>query len=86
MPVRTQFRVRTGIPISWVYKMIVKINGKEEKIENGLNLQALVINKNLSPDRIVIEHNLNIVPKGRWQSIILQENDNIEIVSFVSGG
>lgn len=66
--------------------MIIKINGKEEVIENKLNLLELVKSRGLSPERIVIEHNLCIVPKEKWSGIILEDSDKIEIVSFVGGG
>ena len=66
--------------------MIIKINGKEENLEIKLNLQDLLASKELALERIVVEHNFSIIPKDQWQNIILKENDNIEIVSFVSGG
>lgn len=66
--------------------MIVKINGKDEIIETRLNLIELIKNKNLLPERIVIEYNLRVTRKTEWQEIILQEGDNIEIISFMGGG
>ncbi len=69
-----------------VARMIIKINGKEENLEIKSNLRDLLASKGLSSEKIVVEHNFNIIPKDQWQNIILKENDNIEIVSFVSGG
>nr|MBU1328013.1 sulfur carrier protein ThiS [Candidatus Omnitrophota bacterium] len=66
--------------------MIVKINGKDETVEKKLNLAELVAVKKLSPEKIVMEYNLRIVPKDEWRDVILQENDHIEIISFVGGG
>lgn len=66
--------------------MIIKINGKDEVIDSELNLAELIKNKNLLPERIVVEHNLRIARKEEWQKIILQEGDNIEIISFMGGG
>jgi len=66
--------------------MVIKINGKDEMIEKKLNLAELVAAKKLSPEKIVIEYNLRIVPKDKWQNVILGESDHIEIVSFVGGG
>ncbi len=66
--------------------MIVKINGKNEVIDTKLNLAELIKNKNLLPERIVIEHNLRVARKEQWQEIILHEGDNIEIISFLGGG
>ncbi len=66
--------------------MIIKINGKDETVEKKLNLADLVAAKKLSPEKIVMEYNLCIVPRNEWRNVILQENDHIEIVSFVGGG
>lgn len=66
--------------------MIIKINGKNENVEKIDSIARLVSDKKLSADKIVIEHNLRIVPKEEWPRVILRENDNIEIVSFVGGG
>ena len=66
--------------------MIIKINGKDEIIEAELNLEQLIKNKNLLPERIVIEHNLRVTRKEDWKKINLNEGDNIEIISFMGGG
>ena len=66
--------------------MIIKINGQDETVEKKLNLAELVASKNLPVEKIVVEHNLHIVPKEKWADIFLYENDSIEIVSFVAGG
>ncbi len=66
--------------------MNIKINGKNEDIDRTANIAELVSGRGLSPDRIVVEHNFRIVPKEEWRKIILNESDNIEIVSFVGGG
>ncbi len=66
--------------------MVIEINGKDETVEKKLNLAEFVAAKKLSPEKIVIEHNLRVVPRDKWRNIILQENDHIEIISFVGGG
>ena len=40
----------------------------------------------LAEDRVAVEHNGNIVPRGIWQSTRLAENDKLEVVHFVGGG
>jgi len=67
--------------------MRVRINGQEEIIsEKTTTLQKLVINRGLKPAQVVVEVNLQIMPRDQWTRIILQEEDRIEIVSFVGGG
>jgi len=55
-------------------------------LDAGKSLEDLVESTGLARDRIVIEHNRNIVLKEMWQGTFLKDEDNIEIVSFVGGG
>jgi sulfur carrier protein len=66
--------------------MIITINGKPEEIKLQSNLTGLILSKGLSVDNLVIEYNSRIVPKREWKDIVLEENDTVEIVSFVGGG
>jgi len=66
--------------------MKIQINGKEELIENVVNLAELINSKNLKPENIVIEHNTKIVSKEEFENVIITEEDRIEIISFVGGG
>jgi len=65
--------------------MNIKINGKIESVDAKTLLDIVKI-KQFHQDRIVIEHNLTIIPKENWDKTQIQESDNIEIVSFVGGG
>ncbi len=66
--------------------MLLNINGKPEEVKIKSNLAELILSKGLCAEKVVIEHNLRIVPRQEWNKVFLGENDNIEIVSFVGGG
>ncbi len=66
--------------------MIVQVNGRKENLKKNIRLDDLVKNKGLDIQKIVVEHNLKIVKKDVLSEVILSENDNVEIVSFVGGG
>ena len=66
--------------------MKIKVNGKEEVVGKKRNIAQLVSDKGFVPEHIVVEHNLRIVPQEDWSKVVLNEDDNIEIVSFVGGG
>ena len=66
--------------------MLININGKAEEVKIKSNLAELILTKGLCAEKVVIEHNLCIIPKEEWQNTSLQENDKVEIVSFVGGG
>ena len=67
--------------------MRIRVNGLEEVIsEKMMTLQELVINRGLSPKQVIVEVNLQIIPREQWPQITLQDKDSIEIISFVGGG
>ena len=66
--------------------MILRINGKEETLGKEARLMNIIEQKGLRQDRIVIEHNFEIVPREKWSEVLLKNGDNVEIVSFVGGG
>ena len=66
--------------------MKLKINGKDVSVSPNKTLSELLAEKGLHPDKIVVEHNLKIVPKEEWPKTMLSEDDAVEIVSFVGGG
>ena len=52
----------------------------------GTSLEALVRLLGLPGDRVAIEHNREVVHRGRWPVVQLGEGDQVEIVRFVGGG
>lgn len=66
--------------------MQVRINGTPAALEEAVNLEQLIIGRGLIPERVVVELNLQIIPRNQWRTVILKDDDAIEIVSFVGGG
>lgn len=66
--------------------MKVTINGKEETFAEQMTLNDIVQLRKLNPKVIVLEYNGEITSQDDWNSIILKEEDVLEIVSFVGGG
>ncbi len=66
--------------------MQVKINGKIQKLDRISSLYEFIMEKKLDLNKIVIEHNYNIVDKNKLSDIPINEGDIIEIISFVGGG
>lgn len=64
---------------------VVKINGELRQLE-GMNLAEYLMENGYDTRRIAVERNGEIVPKSQYEVTILQENDSLEIVSFVGGG
>lgn len=66
--------------------MKLVINGQEREVENVNTLADVVTSFGLNDRIIVIEHNLNIVPREFYAETAVAEGDKIEIVHFVGGG
>ena len=64
----------------------MKINGTIVSLPEGTTLLAYLEQQQYRLDRIAVEHNGDIIPREQYGSLILQENDTLEVVSFVGGG
>ncbi|MGB8955155.1 MAG: sulfur carrier protein ThiS [Tumebacillaceae bacterium] len=61
------------------------INGQERDVE-AQTVADVVSHFGLNERIIVIEHNLNIIPREQYAETAVAEGDKIEIVHFVGGG
>lgn len=66
--------------------MWLQVNGERREVTDSLSLAELVEALNLSPERIAIELNQNVVRRVDWATTKLSHDDRIEIVHFVGGG
>lgn len=64
---------------------MVKINGEEKEIA-GKNLLEYLKEAGFEPERVVVERNLEIIPKDELGNTIIQDEDVIEVLRFVGGG
>lgn len=64
---------------------MVRING-QEIAAGGKNLLAYLTEKEYRIDRIAIELNGKIIPRGTYETVTLKDGDSMEIVHFVGGG
>ena len=64
---------------------MVIINGEEKEIA-GKNLLEYLKEAGFEPERVVVERNLDIIPKDELGNTIIQDEDVIEVLRFVGGG
>ena len=64
---------------------MTKVNGKTEAV-TGLNIAEIVEKFGYNKAKVAVELNGNIVPKAKYAETVAEEDDVIEIVSFVGGG
>ncbi len=66
--------------------MKIQINGQIKDINKETSLASLIQEVASKPDKTIAEINGQIVQATDWQDVLLQENDKLELVSFVGGG
>lgn len=66
--------------------MKVIINGAEHILDEGLNINALLLELKVNPKKVAIEQNLAIVPASEYEKTNVKDGDKIEIVQFIGGG
>lgn len=64
---------------------MVKINGTELKVAGRTVAEYLAAN-GFDVKRVAVELNGDILPKAQYDSTVLHDGDNVEVVSFVGGG
>lgn len=64
----------------------VKVNGERRAFHQALTLAELLASLSIPKEKVVVEHNLEIVPKDRLDTVNLKNGDEVEIVHFVGGG
>jgi thiamine biosynthesis protein ThiS len=61
------------------------VNGESRKLGDGTTLRALVMQFNLTPEKVAIELNRRLVKSDKYDTP-LKSGDEVEIVTFVGGG
>lgn len=62
------------------------INGRSHSFDQPLNINALLLELDLANQRLAVECNGEIVPRSRFDELLLQHGDQLEIVIAVGGG
>lgn len=62
------------------------VNGRTEPLSSPISIAELIERHGLRGDRVAVELNGGIVPRARRAETMLNDNDTVEIVTFVQGG
>lgn len=66
--------------------MQIVLNGKETVIEDSHTILSLLQSKGITPSAVVVELNGEIPEREKWDGIIINDKDRIEVVKFMGGG
>ena len=69
--------------------LTLMVNGETRVLDPApapATLAAVVAQLANNPQLVVAEHNGVIAPRSRWDSILVKDDDTLEIVTIVGGG
>ena len=66
--------------------MTIKLNGDPHEIPGPLSVSALLEELAIDARRVAVELNLDVVKKAAYDSSVINDGDEVEIVNFVGGG
>jgi len=64
----------------------IHVNGDLRHVTVGISLADMLGELGLDPRKVAVERNLEIVPRGTFGDMFVEEGDRLEIVHFVGGG
>jgi thiamine biosynthesis protein ThiS len=66
--------------------LTIRLNGDPFEVAGPLTIAALLAQLNIDPRLVAVEHNVEVVKRARYDTTIVNEGDEVEIVNFVGGG
>lgn len=66
--------------------MLLKVNGTEREVAEGLDLPALLAELGLQVGSVVVELNGTALLRSEVRSAVLKDGDVLELVKAVAGG
>ena len=66
--------------------MKLTINGEKREIVKSQTLEELIRELNIQAPNFAVALNQQVIPKSKYTTTAIQENDEVEIVHAVGGG
>jgi sulfur carrier protein len=67
-------------------KLTITLNGDPFEVAGPVTVSELLSRLSIDDRRVAVEHNLVVLKRSAFDSTIVQEGDQVEIVNFVGGG
>jgi thiamine biosynthesis protein ThiS len=64
----------------------IRLNGDPFEIAGPVSISGLLAELKIDPRRVAVEHNLDIIKRARYDTTMINEGDQVEVVNFVGGG
>ena len=66
--------------------MTITLNGDRFELAGAVTVSGLLAQLEIDPRRVAVEHNTMVLKRTAFDSTMVAEGDQIEIVNFVGGG
>lgn len=66
--------------------MTIILNGDKHELSAPVSISDLLRQLDIDERRVAVELNLAVVRKNAYDSSVIKEGDEVEIVNFVGGG
>ncbi len=66
--------------------MEIQLNGKTRAVADRITVRQLLEELRLEPLRVAVQVNLDIVKRERYEQVVLQPGDKVEVLTFMAGG
>ncbi len=66
--------------------MTIRLNGDQVELAAPLTIAALLAHLKIDPRLVAVEHNVEVIKRARYETTVVNEGDEVEIVNFVGGG
>jgi thiamine biosynthesis protein ThiS len=64
----------------------IRLNGKPYELAEPVSVAALLAHLGIDARRVAVERNIDVVKRTAYETTVIHEGDEIEIVNFVGGG
>ena len=66
--------------------MQIRLNGKAREVAEGITVRRLLDELGLHPMRVAVQRNVDIIKRERYEEVVLQPGDTLEVLTFMAGG
>lgn len=64
----------------------IVLNGESRPTKDGQSVAELLREIGLDPRQVAVERNREVVPRAQHGQTVLEDGDQLEVVTFVGGG
>ena len=66
--------------------MKITLNGDARELPAPLTVEALLRTLDIDSRRVAVEVNLSVIKKTAYETLVIGDGDEVEVVNFVGGG